>query len=158
MWDVAVPHAPLPTLLRLPRTADAAAHLLLACATAGHWPHQQPPERRPPLHVGHPVSAVLLVIGFQRLFWQCKFASHAWGSRATPGICRVVATREPFLMLVPGNPARFWAGVLCAQAVPPRTVKHTSTSTTSTSTSTTTIVSLDTVLCMPLSSGRTTFI
>ena len=28
-------------------------------------------------------------------------------------------------MLVPGNPARFWAGVLCALAVPPRTVKHT---------------------------------
>ena len=28
-------------------------------------------------------------------------------------------------MLVPGNPDRFWAGVLCALAVPPRTVKHT---------------------------------
>ena len=30
-------------------------------------------------------------------------------------------------MLVPGNPARFLAGVLCALAVPPRTVKHTTT-------------------------------
>ena len=30
-------------------------------------------------------------------------------------------------MLVPGNPAPFWAGVLCALAVPPRTVKHTTT-------------------------------
>ena len=38
-----------------------------------------------------------------------------------------LATRVPFLMLVPGNPARFWAGVLCALAVPPRTVKHTTT-------------------------------
>ena len=37
--------------------------------------------------------------------------------------------REP---LVPGNPARFWAGVLCALAVPPRTVKHTTTTTTTT--------------------------
>ena len=32
-------------------------------------------------------------------------------------------------MLVPGNPARFWAGVLCALAVPPRTVKHTTSTT-----------------------------
>ena len=38
-----------------------------------------------------------------------------------------LATREPFSMLVPGNPARSWAGVLCALAVPPRTVKHTTT-------------------------------
>ena len=29
-----------------------------------------------------------------------------------------MATREPFSMSVPGNPARFWAGVLCALAVP----------------------------------------
>ena len=31
-------------------------------------------------------------------------------------------------MLVPGNPARFRVGVLCALAVPPRTVKHTTSS------------------------------
>ena len=47
----------------------------------------------------------------------------------------IMATREPFSMLVPGNPARFWAGVLCALAVPTRTVKHTTTTTTTTTTS-----------------------
>lgn len=83
-------HIPASTLLRLPRAADAAAHLLHACATAGGWPHQQPPEWRPTHHVGHPVSTVLLVVGVQRLFWQCEFGSQAWGSRATPGACGVV--------------------------------------------------------------------
>ena len=35
------------------------------------------------------------------------------------------AKQRPIKMLVPGNPAPFLAGVLCALAVPPRTVKHT---------------------------------
>ena len=33
--------------------------------------------------------------------------------------------REPFSMVVPGSPARFWAGVQCALAAPPKTAKHT---------------------------------
>ena len=47
-----------------------------------------------------------------------------------------MAAREPFSMVVPRSPARFGAGVLCAPAVPSRTVKHTTTTYTNTNTTT----------------------